>query len=254
MEMNGVNSPEAATALATAPASDKDGGSKKPPAAEGRLVSLDFFRSLTMFMLIGEATGLYELLRDPSLHGTLLGGIGWQLEHHPWNGLHSWDLVQPFFMFIVGVAMPFSIGKRWARGDSWRETFRHALTRSALLLFFGWALYCIGPGHLTFELWSVLAGQVLASRRVPWQKIRVLAIAGAIGIVAGYSLDPVTPIIKRICTSSFVIVSGGWCLLALAFSYWLIDVLGWKRWAIFFNIVGMNSLAIYLFTNTGGAE
>ncbi|PYV14101.1 MAG: DUF5009 domain-containing protein [Acidobacteria bacterium] len=340
--MNGVNSPEAATALATAPASDKDGGSKKPPAAEGRLVSLDFFRGLTMFMLIGEATGLYELLRDPSLHGTLLGGIGWQLEHHPWNGLHSWDLVQPFFMFIVGVAMPFSIGKRWARGDSWRETFRHALTRSALLLFFGWALYCIGPGHLTFELWNVLAqlsftylvaflmmrqparvqlaftiglliatellyrlwtvpgfnqpfvpdhgfgawvdmaimgklsdghwaafnaipttahtmwgvlaGQVLASRRVPWQKIRVLAIAGAIGIVAGYSLDPVTPIIKRICTSSFVIVSGGWCLLALAFSYWLIDVLGWKRWAIFFNIVGMNSLAIYLFTNTGGAE
>src|SRR5437773_9559050 len=157
MEMNGVNSPEAATALATAPASDKDAGSKQPPAAEGRLVSLDFFRGLTMFMLIGEATGLYELLRDPSLHGTLLGGIVWQLEHHPWNGLHSWDLVQPFFMFIVGVAMPFSIGKRWARGDSWRETFRHALTRSALLLFFGWALYCIEPGHLTFELWNVLA-------------------------------------------------------------------------------------------------
>jgi predicted acyltransferase len=72
--------------------------------------------------------------------------------------------------------------------------------------------------------------------------------------VAGYALDPVTPIIKRICTSSFVIVSGGWCLLALAFSYWLIDVMGQKKWAVFFNIVGMNSLFIYLFTNTGGAE
>jgi len=64
----------------------------------------------------------------------------------------------------------------------------------------------------------------------------------------------VTPIIKRICTSSFVIVSGGWCLLALAFSYWLIEVKGLKKWAAFFNIVGMNSLFIYLFTNTGGAE
>ena len=105
----------------------------------------------------GEATGLYQLLRQPALNGTLLGAIGWQLDHHPWNGLHCWDLVQPFFMFIVGVAMPFSFGKRWQRGDSWRKTLRHALSRSALLLFFGWALYCIRPGHLTFELWNVLA-------------------------------------------------------------------------------------------------
>ena len=43
-------------------------------------------------------------------------------------------------------------------------------------------------------------------------------------------------------------------MLALAFSYWLIDVQGWKRWAPFFVIVGMNPLLIYLFTNTGGAE
>jgi predicted acyltransferase len=64
----------------------------------------------------------------------------------------------------------------------------------------------------------------------------------------------VTPIIKRICTSSFVIVSGGWCLLALAFSYWLIDVKQLRRWAWFFVYVGMNSLFIYLFTETGGAE
>ena len=84
------------------------------------------------------------------------------------------------------------------------------------------------------------------------QKIRILTIAGAIGVVTGYALNPLTPIIKRICTSSFVIVSGGWCLLALAFCYWLIDVKGYKRWSVFFNIVGMNSLFIYLFANTGG--
>ena len=311
-------------------------------AAEDRLLSLDFFRGLTMFMLIGEATGFHEVLRSPALNGTLLSAIGWQLEHHPWNGLHCWDLVQPFFMFIVGVAMPFSIGKRWQRGDSWQKTFKHVLQRSGLLLLFGWALYCIGPGHLTFELWNVLAqlsvtylvaflmmrkpasvqigftfglliitellyrlwpvagfnqpfvpdhnfgswfdllvmrkldtdhwvafnaipttahtmwgvlaGQVLKSGRAPWQKIRTLAIPGLIGVVVGYSLNPVDPIIKRICTSSFVIVSGGWCLLALAFSYWLIDVLGMKKWAVFFNIVGMNPLLIYLFAETGGAH
>ena len=90
-------------------------------------------------------------------------------------------------------------------------------------------------------MWGVLAGQVLKSSRTSLQKIRILAIAGAIGVVTGYALNPVTPIIKRICTSSFVIVSGGWCLLALALCYWLIDVKGYKKWSTFFNIVGMNS-------------
>ncbi len=318
---------------------DKNSGQSL--AVEGRLTSLDFFRGMTMFLLVGEATGLYEHLRVPALNGTLLGAIGLQLEHHPWNGLHFWDLIQPFFMFIVGVAMPFSFDKRWQRGDSWGKTLRHALARSGLLLLFGWGLYCIGPGRLTFELWNVLAqlsftylvaflfmrkparvqigvtfllllatellyrlwpvagfnqpfvpdhgfgawvdlalmhklsdghwvafncvpttahtmwgvlaGQVLKSSRAPLHKIRILAIAGAIGVVCGYALDPWTPIIKRICTSSFVIVSGGWCLLALALSYWLIDVRKLKKWSVFFNIVGMNPLFIYLFTNTGGA-
>ena len=76
-----------------------------------------------MFLLVGEATGLYELLRMPAFNGTLVSTIGWQLEHHPWNGLHFWDLIQPSFMFIVGVAMPFSFGKRWQQGDSWSKTF-----------------------------------------------------------------------------------------------------------------------------------
>lgn len=314
----------------------------QPPVIVSRVASLDFFRGLTMFLLIGESTELYSLLRHPALHGTILGFFGWQLDHHPWNGLHFWDLVQPFFMFIVGVAMPFSFGRRWEHGDSWGKTFHHALQRSALLLFFGWALYCIGPGHITFELWNVLAqlsftylvaflmmrkstrtqigftfllliitevlyrtwpvagfnqpfvpdhnfgswvdlaimpqlsaghwvafnavpttahtmwgvlaGCVLKSSRTHWNKIKTLVIPGVIGVIVGFSLNPVDPIIKRICTASFVIVSGGFCLLALALSYWLIDVKGWKKWAIFFNIVGMNPLFIYLFTNSYGAE
>jgi predicted acyltransferase len=309
--------------------------------AEGRLTSLDFYRGLTMFLLVGEATGLYELLRTPALNGTFVSAVGWQLEHHPWNGLHFWDLIQPCFMFIVGVAMPFSFGKRWQRGDSWGKTFHHALIRSGLLLLFGWALYCIGPGRLTFELWNVLAqlsftylvaflfmrkparmqigftflllittellyrlwpvagfnqpfvpdhnfgswmdlvlmhkldydhwvafnavpttahtmwgvlaGQVLMSSRSSLRKIRLLVIPGLIGVVVGYALNPWTPIIKRIASSSFVIVSGGWCLLALALCYWLIDVKRLKKWTLFFNIVGMNPLFIYLFTMTGGA-
>src|SRR5213593_4887221 len=309
---------------------------------EGRFMSLDFFRGMTMFFLIAEPTEIYAHLVDPALKGTMIGVIGTQFHHNPWNGLRFWDLIQPFFMFIVGVAMPVSIGKRWERGDSWAATFRHALQRSFWLLFFGWALYCIEPGRLTFELWNVLAqlsftylvaflmmrkstqtqlvftfallliselayrlwpvpgfnepfvpdhnfgsyvdlllmgklsrghwvafnavpttahtmwgvlaGQLLMSNRPAGQKIKILATAGLIGVIVGYALDPVTPIVKRICTSSFVIVSGGWCLLALAFSYWLIDVKKVQRWSRVFTYVGMNSLFIYLFTNTGGSE
>ena len=309
-------------------------------ALPDRLLSLDFFRGVTMFLLIGEATRLYSSLNNSAFAGTLIGAIGLQLEHHTWNGLRFWDLIQPFFMFIVGVAMPFSFGRRWEHGDSWVRSLRHALQRSALLFLFGWGLYCIGPGRLTFELWNVLtqlsvtylvafllmrksattqllfsilliaisellyrswpvagfnqpftpdhnfcswmdmllmgklskghwvainalpttahtmwgvlAGQVLKSGRAPLRKVGILALAGILGVIIGYALDPITPIVKRICTSSFVIVSGGWCLLALVFSYWLIDIKKFRKGIVFFNIVGMNSLFIYLFTNTGG--
>ena len=37
--------------------------------------------------------------------------IGGQLDHADWIGLNFWDLIQPFFMFIVGVSMPFSLKK-----------------------------------------------------------------------------------------------------------------------------------------------
>jgi len=73
-------------------------------------------------------------------------------------------------------------------------------------------------------------------------------------LVVGYALDPWIPIIKRVSTTSFVITSGGWCLLVLAFSYWLIDLKKWQNWSMFFAIVGMNSLFIYLFAHIGGGE
>jgi predicted acyltransferase len=103
-------------------------------------------------------------------------------------------------------------------------------------------------------MWGVLAGQLLLSKRLPYDKIKILAGASLLLIIIGYALDPVTPIIKRICTSSFVIVSGGWCLFSLGLSYWVIDVLKINKWSKFFAIVGMNPLFIYLFAETGGTE
>ena len=66
--------------------------------------------------------------------GTSFFGLAEQLEHHPWNGLRFWDLIQPFFMFIVGVAMWFSVKKRRGRGDTPSSITRHIVKRCLILL------------------------------------------------------------------------------------------------------------------------
>ena len=114
------------------------------------------------------------------------------------------------------------------------------------------AINCLPTAAHT--IWGVVAGKLLASTLVAGEKIKRLAVMGVIGLVVGYSLDWVglVPIIKRICTSSFIITSGGWCLVTLAFFYWLIDFKGVKNWTLFFAIVGMNSIFIYTFMETVG--
>jgi predicted acyltransferase len=312
-------------------------------SAPGRVTSIDFFRGFTMFLLAGESAHLYGLFLE--MDNPVMHFIGSQLEHHEWHGLTFWDLIQPFFMFIVGVSIPFAVANRLKKGDSMQQITRHALKRSFLLLFFGWALYFTAAGKLVFQfqnvlaqlsitylvaflirdksytfqivftlvvlllidlayrffpvegfnhpwvnfenlgawfnnkiegvekastwatlnfvsttahtVWGVLCGRILMSDKTPAQKIRILSIAGASALLAGFALDilNITPIIKKIATSSFVLASGGWSILALCFSYWLIDVKkSFVAGSRFFIIVGMNSIFIYLFFSVGGAR
>ena len=114
--------------------------------AEERFASLDFFRGLTMFFLVAESALVYESLLVPELKGTWIQALATQFTHHPWNGLHFWDLIQPFFMFIVGVAIPFSAMKRLERGDLWKKILVHALQRSVILFLLGILYYSISAG------------------------------------------------------------------------------------------------------------
>ena len=111
----------------------------------------------------------------------------------------------------------------------------------------GWvAINCIPTAAHT--IWGVLAGKLLLSGKPENEKVKQLLLAGLAGLILGFSLDfTITPIIKRIATSSFVLASGGWCLLALSLFYWWIDIKNHKNHLQFFTIVGMNSLFIYLF-------
>lgn len=122
-----------------------------------RLLSLDFFRGITMFLLVAEGTALWSVLVKEPISGTFLEPFFMQFHHHPWNGLRFWDLVQPFFMFIVGVAMPFSYAKRRRKGESKQKITRHIIKRCILLLAFGVGLHCGYRRELVWELWNVLS-------------------------------------------------------------------------------------------------
>jgi len=86
-----------------------------------RLTSLDAFRGLTIAAMI--------LVNNPGDWGH----VYWPLDHAPWHGWTPTDLIFPFFLFIVGMALPFShrtsvgqrCGGRWcwpASGSSWPPT------------------------------------------------------------------------------------------------------------------------------------
>jgi predicted acyltransferase len=299
-----------------------------------RLLSLDFLRGFIMVLLALESTGLYEHLFDATKNQPVVHNVFRQFFHHPWNGLRFWDLVQPSFMFMAGVAMAFSLTKQYAQGLTWQQSFKKILKRCGWLFFWGVLDYAVRPGGLSFELWDVLtqlsfttlvaflifrwnavaqvfvcAGLLLLTEalyrftHVPnfdqpftdqhnfgnyvdlllmnkinnggWVAINCLptavhTIAGALAgkllingknkikpllfwavicFVLGYGLDflHITPIIKRIATSSFTLASLGWCLCFLSASYWWIDIKDHRKNLKFFIIVGMNSIFIYLF-------
>ena len=320
-----------------------------PTTGSQRLLSLDFMRGLIMVLLALESAGLYEHLSTVSGDGFLIR----QFFHHPWHGLHAWDLVQPAFMFMAGAAMAFSLDKQRKKGLTWNQSFQKTLKRCGWLFFWGVLDYAVRPTGLSFELWDVLtqlsfttlvaflifqwpartqiavcaglllltellyrlthvpgfdqpftdqhnfgnyidlllmnkinpggwvainciptavhtiggalAGKLLLSattnktptaatdpasnKNSPGRPVRTLLSWGLITLALGYALDwsNITPIIKRIATSSFTLVSLGYSLLLLALFYWWVDVKDHRRHLGFFTIVGMNSIFIYLF-------
>lgn len=329
-----------------------------------RLASLDAYRGAIMFYLAAHGFGLTQVAQqtqDPAWQSL----VRW-FEHVPWAGCSTWDLIQPAFMFMVGIAVPYSFARRGEQGHSFGQQLGHALIRAAVLILISvflasgsgkvtkweftnvlaqiglgypilffllnrrlavqagvvgailagyWLLFALYPvpvagfnyasvgvtsGDLTrgvvfdgffghwsknsnvaaaFDVWflnlfpratpfvfnpggyatlnfvpslatmifGLMCGELLRSSRTARKKIHALLVAGlaliVVGVVAGFT---VCPIVKRIWTPSWALLSGGLVVWFLAAFYWLIDVVGYKRWAQFLIVVGMNSIAIYL--------
>ncbi len=136
------------------------------PTKSGRLVSLDAFRGLIMLTLAGAGFGLFGLANEKLKSDPNSGFwhfVAFQTEHPEWNssfnyvGVSYWDLIQPSFMFMVGVAMPFSYTKRLNRGDSFWRMAGHALVRSIILVLLGVFLASAWRNHTNWTFDNVLA-------------------------------------------------------------------------------------------------
>jgi predicted acyltransferase len=73
-----------------------------------------------------------------------------------------------------------------------------------------------------------------------------LMAAGLVYLIAGWVWGGWFPIIKHIWTSSFVLFSGGICMILLGLFYVVIDVWGWKKWAFGFVVIGSNAIVAYM--------
>ncbi len=331
--------------------------SNPPP----RLASLDVYRGFVMFLMASEGFGLYSVARH------FKSNLTWQFlarqtDHVEWTGCALWDLIQPSFSFIVGVAMPYSLASRRAKGRTFKTLFFHALIRSLILIFLGvflrsmhskqtnftfedtlsqiglgypflfllawtqprtqglvflailigyWGAFALYPlpaagfdwaavnvpadwphphgfaAHWdknsnlawAFDTWflnlfrrpahftnnaggyatlsfiptlatmilGLLAGELLRAGPSRWKKVLLFIAAGAAGLGLGILLDRygICPSVKRIWTPAWVLFSGGWCFLLMAFFYVVCDWVGWRKWAFVFTVIGMNSIAIY---------
>ncbi len=98
--------------------------------ANERLISLDVFRGMTIAGMV--------LVNNPGTWSTIYG----PLKHADWHGITPTDYVFPFFLFIVGVAIPIALSKRIAAGLT-RDVYFKIFTRSALIFGLGLVMSAI---------------------------------------------------------------------------------------------------------------
>ncbi len=176
-------------AAAPVPAEGETGTRAPAPRTKQRLESLDVFRGATIAaMLLVNNPGTGDAVYPP-------------LRHAEWHGWTFTDLIFPFFLWIVGVAMTFSFAKRLACGDGRGTLLLHALRRSAVIFALGLFLAAVprfDPGTIRIPgvlqriavcylvatviyLWSGVRGQILSTAALLggyWIVMRFVPVPG----------------------------------------------------------------------------
>jgi predicted acyltransferase len=311
------------------------------PIGGQRLYSLDALRGFDMFWIMGAEDIVHTLSKAT-------GSPFWeacanQLTHPAWNGYHLYDNIFPLFLFMAGVATPFSVGRELEKGSSRNQVLLRVIKRGLILVLLGlvynngleiqplaeirfgsvlgriglaymfaniislywkqtgriiwfWALLIgywlllkfnsapgfprgdltmegnfasyidrlLMPGRLYLKihdpegltstipaistgLLGILAGNFIKNGSFSGSKKSLyMFLAGVVSILLALVWNMDFPINKNLWTSSFVLLAGGVSLILLSIFYYIIDVLGYKKWAFFFKVIGMNSILIYI--------
>jgi len=312
-----------------------------PHTPTQRLYSLDALRGFDMFWIMGGEEIFHTMAKNTG--SPFWQAISDQFEHPAWNGFHFYDLIFPLFLFIAGVATPYSVGRELEKGTPRQRLLLRVIRRGLTLVLLGiiynngmkihplseirfgsvlgriglaymfaniiylytkqrgqyiwfvslligyWLLLTLtsAPGFphgtLTMEgniasyidrsilpgklylgihdpeglvstipaigtgLLGIMTGNFLKNSSFsPTAKAGRIALAGVVALALALAWNTIFPINKNLWTSSFVLNVGGISLLLLAGFYYIIDVLGYKKWAFFFSVIGMNSILIYL--------
>lgn len=307
-----------------------------------RLYSLDALRGFDMFWIAGAEEIVHSMATATG--NSFWQGFSNQLTHPAWNGFHFYDLIFPLFLFIAGVATPYSVGRELEKGKSRNQLLARVIKRGLILVLLGiiynnglkiqpiseirfgsvlgriglaymfaniiylytkermqavwfcglligyWLLlkFTSAPGFPHGDLTmqgnfasyvdrSVLPGKLYLGIHDPEGLMSTIPAIGTglLGIMTGNFLKNNTkfsgakkslymfitgivflgiaqlwnldfPINKNLWTSSFVMNVGGYSLILLSIFYYIIDVKGYKSWAFFFRVIGMNSILIYM--------
>ena len=123
-----------ATAVESAPAIIAEPAAS--PRASQRNVAVDVYRGFVMLLMMAEVLRLSRV-SEAFPASWFWGFLAYNQTHVQWAGCSLHDTIQPGFSFLVGVALPYSIASRVARGGTFGKLLLHALWRSLLLIFLG---------------------------------------------------------------------------------------------------------------------
>ncbi|WP_018614957.1 acyltransferase family protein [Segetibacter koreensis] len=125
---------------------------KISPVVSKRITSVDVYRGFVMLLMMAEVLSFHRVsqsLPDSSFWSFL----AFNQDHVQWVGCSLHDLIQPSFSFLVGVAVPYSIAGRLAKGATYSHLLKHTIIRSVILILLGIFLRSMSAKqtYFTFE-------------------------------------------------------------------------------------------------------
>ncbi len=106
-----------------------------------------------------------------------------------------------------------------------------------------------GLGFTATTLSGLFAGMLIKNQKDKIKVVKTLFIYGIIALSIGLFANLWHPIVKKIWSSSFVLVSSGICYFLMAVFYWIIDVKQKFKWAFFLKVIGMNAITAYVISH-----